>query len=484
MAIAATAALDFPISAGATAVVLIVLTETTMDARLAADATVEASQPRSVFIRYGRGVAWSLVGTAAGRGITLLATIVLARMLGPASYGRWGVIQSTIGAAAALAGFGATLTATKQVAQHRNTTPEAAAGRAVLALVVAGAGGLLGATILILGADPFANLMFPGASLGPLIRLGAGALAFGILGGAQVGVLIGLEAFPSACVVTLVRGVAMAFGVIAGALMFGVAGAVAAGCVGELAGATAGYVVTRRACRRSGLHLYLRLAWRERSTLWRFSLPAFVAAASVAPAMWLAQVALMHRPGGVVQAGYFAFGYRWYLFVMFFSSTIAPVGLTVLSNLRSTATPATHAHFLRVAIGINLAVVAPLALGVVLLAPLLCRFAGPGYAAATPTVVVLAVTCVFGALNNALSQAALSLDRIRAWVISDIALAVTLGALAVCLAPGLGSLGVALAYLAGYLVTCVVLVGPVATATSRAARDSLAWKSQETVTGG
>ena len=448
------------------------------------DVTIaEAPQPPTVFGRYRRGVAWSLVGTTAGRGITLLATIALARLLGPASYGRWGVIQSTIGTGAVLAGLGATLTATKQVAQHRNTAPEAAAGRAVLALLVAGGGGLLGATILVLVADPFADLVFPGASLGPLIRWGAGALAFGTLGGAQVGVLIGVEAFPSVCVVTLVRGVAMALGVIVGALMFGVAGAVAAGSFGELAGAAAGYVATRRACRRAGLHLDLRLAWRERATFWRFSLPAFVAAASVQPAMWLGQVALMHRSDGVVQAGYFAFAYRWFLVVMFLSATIAPVGLSVLSNLRSTATPAAHAHFLRAAIGINLAVVVPPALGVALLAASLCRLAGSGYGGATPTVVVLALTCAFSALNNALSQAALSLDRVRAWVLSDVALAVTLGAVALFLAPGLGSLGVAFAYLAGYIVTCAVLVGPVAMAIRRPARSSPVGRAPERVSG-
>ena len=262
----------------------------------------------------------------------------------------------------------------------------------------------------------------------------------------------------------------MALGVIVGALMFGVAGAVAAGSFGELAGAAAGYVATRRACRRAGLHLDLRLAWRERATFWRFSLPAFVASACTQPAMWIGQVALMHRSEGVVQAGYFAFASRWYLFVLFFSSTIAPVGLSVLSNLRSTATPAAHARFLRVAIGINLAVVIPPALGVVLLAVRLCRLGGPGYGAAAPTVVVLALTCVPAALNTVLSQAALSLDRVRAWVLSDVALAVTLGTLSICLAPGLGSLGVAFANLAGMIVTCAVLVGPVAMAIRQGTR--------------
>jgi O-antigen/teichoic acid export membrane protein len=179
----------------------------------------------------------------------------------------------------------------------------------------------------------------------------------------------------------------------------------------------------------------------------------------------------MHRSDGEIQAGYFAFAYRWFLLIMFLSSTIAPVGLTVLSNLRSTATRAAHAFFLRLAIGINLAVVTPPALGVILLAGPVCRLGGSGYGAATPTLVVLAFACILSALNNALSQAALSLDRVTAWVLSDVALAVTLGALALCLAPGLGSLGVALAYLAGYAVTCVWLVGPVALAIRQGNRE-------------
>jgi hypothetical protein len=59
---------------------------------------------------------------------------------------------------------------------------------------------------------------------------------------------------------------------------------------------------------------------------------------------------------------------------------------------------------------------------------------------------------------------------VRIWVASDVALAVALGVLAIWLAPALGSLGVALAYLAGYVVTCVVLIGPVAVAIRQGAR--------------
>jgi O-antigen/teichoic acid export membrane protein len=73
------------------------------------------------------------------------------------------------------------------------------------------------------------------------------------------------------------------------------------------------------------------------------------------------------------------------------------------------------------------------------------------------------------ALNNVLSQAALSLDKTAAWIASDVAQAAALVGVAVILVPRFGSLGLALGYLAGMIVTCAVLAGPVARGDRRTA---------------
>ncbi len=88
-------------------------------------------------------------------------------------------------------------------------------------------------------------------------------------------------------------------------------------------------------------------------------------------------------------------------------------------------------------------------------------FSGTFYARHADVLIVLAIAAIPGALNNVLSSAGISLDAVRAWLISDIALAAAFFGAAVGLIPTLGAVGLAWAYLIGYVVTDAVLVLPV-----------------------
>ncbi|MHB8490368.1 MAG: oligosaccharide flippase family protein [Candidatus Dormibacteria bacterium] len=411
--------------------------------------------------RFAVGMAWSAFGSAVGRAFTLAATIVIARLLGPSAYGAWGLTQSTIGTAAALAALGASLTATKQVAQYRNRDLDIASGRATLALLSAVAGGIAAGGIVAIAATGIAAAAFRNASIAPLLELGAPALLFTTVSGAQLGVLIGLEEFRVVSLVNIVRGIAVGIALIAGARLFGVNGAVAGLSIGELVGAAAAQFALGPACRRASMRLDATLAWRERRTLWRFSLPTLLATLATQPSTWLGQAILAHRPDGLVQAGYFAYAYRWYLFIMFFAGALAPVGLPILTNLRATADRETHRRFLWWNVGVNLLVVTVPAIVLVGAAGFVSGLGGGGFRAAEPSLVILALACIPAALNNALGQAALSLDLVRAWVVSDVVFGLTLAGVAVLLAPSLGSLGLAWGYLAAMLATSAVLVAPV-----------------------
>jgi O-antigen/teichoic acid export membrane protein len=192
--------------------------------------------------------------------------------------------------------------------------------------------------------------------------------------------------------------------------------------------------------------------------------------------MWLGQVLLLRQQNGVIQVGYFAFSYRWYLFVLFFASALSPVGLPVLTNLRATASADSNARFFRINLYATLLLAAIPAGILILFAGSVATVGGAGYRPVIPTVIVLAAACVPTALNTVLSQAALSMDRVRIWVISDIVLAVSLALVALLLVPRLGSLGLAYAYLSGMVATCLVLVVPV----SPRLRGMDTWRSPDT----
>src|SRR5271168_1526513 len=103
-------------------------------------------------VRLAHGVFWSLVGAVLVRGLGLLSSIIVARMLGITAFGEFMMIQNTIGLFGIFAGLGLGITATKYVAEMRETDP-ARCGRIIgLILIVATAGGLAAGASLLLFA--------------------------------------------------------------------------------------------------------------------------------------------------------------------------------------------------------------------------------------------------------------------------------------------------------------------------------------------
>ena len=80
--------------------------------------------------------------------------------------------------------------------------------------------------------------------------------------------------------------------------------------------------------------------------------------------------------------------------------------------------------------------------------------------AARPAIGRAADYCLSRALNSVISQAALSLDAIRAWLLSDLTLAVTVVGAAWMLIPDYRSVGLAIGYALAYVMACGVLAIP------------------------
>ena len=87
---------------------------------------VEASPPG---YRLARGAFWSLAGSFISRGLRLLATILVGRMLGKEDYRALGIIQNTLGMFGTLAGFSMGLTADQHVGDFSRPISHLAASR-------------------------------------------------------------------------------------------------------------------------------------------------------------------------------------------------------------------------------------------------------------------------------------------------------------------------------------------------------------------
>ena len=72
------------------------------------------------------GVLWSMTATVVCQALSLVASLVTARLLGKLGLGEFGMVISTAGTFGLLAGLGLGLTATKYLAELRLTDPKRA----------------------------------------------------------------------------------------------------------------------------------------------------------------------------------------------------------------------------------------------------------------------------------------------------------------------------------------------------------------------
>jgi O-antigen/teichoic acid export membrane protein len=300
---------------------------------------VAALDAGSLRARFAKGAFWSLIGAAIAQGLTLLASIVTARLLGKVSFGELGMVQSTVGMFGVFAGFGLGLTATKHVAELRTTNPDRA-GRIIglSAIVAAVCGGAI-SFVLYAIAPMLATRTINAPHLATELRIGCGLLLLNALNGTQMGALAGLEAFKAIAKASFARGLLSFPILIAGVWFWGLRGAVGAMVAVAAVGWFINHLALRVECRRASVKVRYSGILPEWPVLWKFSLPAFLSSAMVAPITWAVRTILVNRPEGYVEMGIFTAAYQWQITAVFLGRTFGAVLLPMISSTEGSNNP-------------------------------------------------------------------------------------------------------------------------------------------------
>lgn len=292
----------------------------------------EGESSASLAGRFIRGASWSLLGMGAAQGLAVIASIVMARLLGKVAFGEFTMVTGTVGAFGILAGLGLGLTATKYTAEHRTSDPARAGQILGLAQLVAAISGGLVALILFLLAPWLAARTLNAPTLADELRIGCILLFLNALDGTQTGALAGLEAFRAIARVGLVRGILSFPALIAGVWFYGLTGAVAATVLMGAVGWWLNQNALRRESASSGLSISYGGTRSNLPILWQFSLPAFLSAVMVAPVMWLANAILVNQPGGYGELGVFNAANQWRTAMMFLPAVLVRVALPIMAS--------------------------------------------------------------------------------------------------------------------------------------------------------
>ena len=286
--------------------------------------------------RLARGVFWSLAGSLISRGLMLLATILVARLLGKTVYGELGMVQSTVGMFGVLAGFRLGLTANKYVAELRERDPERAGRIVGLSSITAILSGGTMAAGLFLFAPWLAESVISAPHLGDVLRIGAMMLFLNAVNGAQTGALAGFEAFRTIAYVNLSVGLVSFPVLVAGAYFGGLSGAVGGLTINLFCNWLFNHLALRKVAKRYNVPLSFRDIQRERAVLVSFSLPAALTSIVVPPAMWGCRAMLANQDKGYDELGILSAAIVFQMPLLFVAGTVGRPLLSMISNAGET----------------------------------------------------------------------------------------------------------------------------------------------------
>jgi O-antigen/teichoic acid export membrane protein len=241
-----------------------------------------------------RGGAWTLLGQVGAQSIALAANTVVARLLGVTNFGLYSLVQTTGSTAAAVAGYGPSVVATRSAAAARQSRSEAeiaARGAQRIGLFA----GVVGSALLAALSPWYARVILRSTGALPAMVLGSILTAPLVVFMTSGALLAGFGVFRLLALGRMLSAPIAAILTVAGALTFGTSGAVA----GLLLGAAASAVIARLQVRHALRSIAETQKSREPDSLLsrELLLPAVLASIASAPVLWICQTLLAARNG-------------------------------------------------------------------------------------------------------------------------------------------------------------------------------------------
>ncbi|OGR38916.1 MAG: hypothetical protein A2X29_12445 [Elusimicrobia bacterium GWA2_64_40] len=282
--------------------------------------------------RLAVGTFWSLAGLVASRLCGLLASVLIARVLGGRGFGELSIIQGTVGMFSVFAGFGLGMTVTKHIAEFRHGDPERAGRLIGLCSSVSVLTGALMSMLLVFLSDHIASRVLSAPHLSGLLSISAPLLLLGAWSGVQVGALSGLEAFKRIAKINLATGLLNFPLMVGGVLLGGLTGAVVGLLFVGLAGCLIGSWVLRSELRAAGINVRYSGFHKDAWILWKFTLPSLLSGLMVSPVAWACSAMLANQPDGYSELGVFNAANQWRLLSLSVPAILMQVTLPIMAG--------------------------------------------------------------------------------------------------------------------------------------------------------
>src|SRR5579872_2483867 len=287
-----------------------------------------SAAPNSARLQLARNTFWSVAGSASSQGSSLLAALLLGRMLGVASFGKVALIQSTVILLGNLGEMGYALTTTKFVSRWRTVDPERA-GRLIGWTLRSTALSALSVALLLAVVGPHLGISAL-TGLSTELRAACGVLIFDMLNRIQLAALSGLEAFESTARVQVSRGLLMLPCVWLGAVSGGLRGAILAMSFVSMVTCAIGHWILKRQCRSLSMHIDYRSGLS--SGILTTSMSLWAGNLLLSGSTWAVTLLLSRQTSGFSELGLFNAADKWKTALTFLPQMLFQVTLPMLSH--------------------------------------------------------------------------------------------------------------------------------------------------------
>jgi len=408
--------------------------------------------------RIASGAFWSVLGNGVGKGLTFLSMVLVARILGPKTFGEFGLVRSTAMTFAVLSSSGMGWTATKYIAELLPSDKERVGRIIGMNYIFTGVSSLLVAVVFWFAAPWVCNSVLQSSHLSGMMRLGAVLLFLMTFCTLQQGILAGFQDFRRLAFSNIICGMTMVPIYIAGAYYWGLTGAI----IGMVIAAGLGTLVNCALIWRNTKHHSIRCRFSqvgcELGILSRFSFPAVLGSIVYGVSFWGCQMVFGAQQDGTAQLGVFYAAFTVFTALITVPSMLSPLYVAILSELLGKGNMKRFRKTVLLSLGTNVSI------GSVLALPFLCIPSqlmvwcfGESFRDASGTLALLSLTAFLYVIDAVAYQVLTSMGRL--WLLMGCSLGGVVTTLFVTYltAANWGSSGLALALLAGYCVRLILM---------------------------
>ena len=367
----------------------------------------------SLLQRVAGGAFWSFLAALGNNLGNLLVGVILIHILGKYAYGQYGMLRSTINMFILFSSFSIGATATKYIAEFRDTD-RAKTGRIIglslLSVSILSVVFFLGCYI---GADYLAIHSLNSLEMSPYIKIGAWMILFATMNGVCIGILSGFESFSLIAVINMIGAFVLVIGSWIGAWCWELKGALIALSVylGSMMIISLFLFVTD--LKKYQIVINFSDCSKELAMLWKFSLPTSLGGLLIAPVLWLGNTILIKSPAGYDAMAVCDILNQWKMAALFFPNIIGRIALPMLSNLNSKNNGDDYFKAVKINFLLNVGTAFGVALVLSIGSKWILGMYGSSFTANIIPFMLMMLATVFSAANSIIGQIILS--KGQAW---------------------------------------------------------------------